>query len=231
MYRNASTHAAGVVIGRQPLIEVVPLYRDPRSDILITQYSMKYVEQASLVKFDFLGLKTLTVIEQALAILKGQGIEVDIAAHPARRREDLRDAPPRRRRRGVPVRRPGHAGLPAPDAGGPLRGPGRRRRALPPRPDGQHPRLLRPQARRALGEPAPGDPPHPGRDQRHHGLPGAGDADRAGAGGLLARRRRPAAPRHGQEDPRRDGEAARDLRRGRHRRAASPPPRPARSST
>ena len=82
MYRNASTHAAGVVIGRKPLIEVVPLYRDPRSDILITQYSMKYVEQASLVKFDFLGLKTLTVIQQALAILKGQGIEVDITAIP-----------------------------------------------------------------------------------------------------------------------------------------------------
>jgi DNA polymerase-3 subunit alpha len=82
MYRNASTHAAGVVIGRKPLIDMVPLYRDPRSDILITQYSMKYVEQASLVKFDFLGLKTLTVIQQALAILKGQGIEVDIARIP-----------------------------------------------------------------------------------------------------------------------------------------------------
>ncbi len=82
MYRNASTHAAGVVIGREPLIDVVPLYRDPRSDILITQYSMKYVEQASLVKFDFLGLKTLTVIQQALAILKGQGRDIDITAIP-----------------------------------------------------------------------------------------------------------------------------------------------------
>jgi DNA polymerase-3 subunit alpha len=82
MYRNASTHAAGVVIGRKPLIDVVPLYRDPRSDILITQYSMKYVEQASLVKFDFLGLKTLTVIQQALAILKGQGRDIDITTIP-----------------------------------------------------------------------------------------------------------------------------------------------------
>ena len=82
LYRNASTHAAGVVIGRKPLIEIVPLYRDPRSEMLITQYSMKYVEQASLVKFDFLGLKTLTVIEKALAILKGQGVEVDIATLP-----------------------------------------------------------------------------------------------------------------------------------------------------
>jgi DNA polymerase-3 subunit alpha len=82
LYRNASTHAAGVVIGRKPLIETVPLYRDPRSEMLVTQYSMKYAEMASLVKFDFLGLKTLTVIERALDILKGQGIEVDIAAIP-----------------------------------------------------------------------------------------------------------------------------------------------------
>ena len=82
LYRNASTHAAGVVIGRRPLIEIVPLYRDPRSDMLVTQYSMKYAEAASLVKFDFLGLKTLTVIERTLGILRGQGIEIDIAALP-----------------------------------------------------------------------------------------------------------------------------------------------------
>jgi DNA polymerase-3 subunit alpha len=82
LYRNASTHAAGVVIGRRPLIEIVPLYRDPRSEMLVTQYSMKYAEAASLVKFDFLGLKTLTVIERALGILKKQGVEIDIAAIP-----------------------------------------------------------------------------------------------------------------------------------------------------
>ena len=82
LYRNASTHAAGVVIGRKPLIEIVPLYRDPRSPMLVTQYSMKYAEAASLVKFDFLGLKTLTVIERALRILREQGVEVDISAIP-----------------------------------------------------------------------------------------------------------------------------------------------------
>ncbi|WP_338666128.1 DNA polymerase III subunit alpha [Pararoseomonas sp. SCSIO 73927] len=82
LYRNASTHAAGVVIGRRPLIEIVPLYRDPRSEMLVTQYSMKYVESASLVKFDFLGLKTLTVIQRALDILKGQGVEIDITTIP-----------------------------------------------------------------------------------------------------------------------------------------------------
>ncbi len=82
LYRNASTHAAGVVIGRQTLIETVPLYRDPRNDMLITQYSMKYVEQASLVKFDFLGLKTLTVLQRAVEILAAQGITIDLAQIP-----------------------------------------------------------------------------------------------------------------------------------------------------
>ena len=82
LYRNASTHAAGVVIGRKPLNEIVPLYRDPRSPDLITQYSMKYVEQASLVKFDFLGLKTLTVLQRALELLAGQGVVIDLAEIP-----------------------------------------------------------------------------------------------------------------------------------------------------
>ena len=82
LYRNASTHAAGVVIGRRPLIEITSIYRDPRSPSLITQYSMKYVEQASLVKFDFLGLKTLTVLQRAVQLLKARGIEVDLDKLP-----------------------------------------------------------------------------------------------------------------------------------------------------
>jgi DNA polymerase-3 subunit alpha len=82
LYRNASTHAAGVVIGQRPLVDIVPLYRDPRSETLITQYSMKYVEQASLVKFDFLGLKTLTVLQRAVQLLAGQGVKVDLDTLP-----------------------------------------------------------------------------------------------------------------------------------------------------
>ncbi len=82
LYRHASTHAAGVVIGDRPLIELVPLYRDPRSDFLVTQYSMKHVEQAGLVKFDFLGLTTLTILQRAKAMLSGLGIEVDIDRLP-----------------------------------------------------------------------------------------------------------------------------------------------------
>ncbi len=82
LLRNASTHAAGVVIGDRPLDELVPLYQDPRSDMPATQFNMKWVEKAGLVKFDFLGLKTLTVIQNALDLLKGRGIEVDISAIP-----------------------------------------------------------------------------------------------------------------------------------------------------
>jgi DNA polymerase-3 subunit alpha len=82
LYRHASTHAAGVVIGDRPLIELVPLYRDPRSDFLVTQYSMKHVEQAGLVKFDFLGLTTLTILQRAVGLLHGLGIEVDVDRLP-----------------------------------------------------------------------------------------------------------------------------------------------------
>jgi DNA polymerase III subunit alpha len=82
LYRHASTHAAGVVIGDRPLIELVPLYRDPRSEFLVTQYSMKHVEQAGLVKFDFLGLTTLTILQRAKSMLSGLGIEVDLDRLP-----------------------------------------------------------------------------------------------------------------------------------------------------
>ena len=82
LYRHASTHAAGIVIGDRPLKELVPLYRDPRSDMPVTQYNMKWVESAGLVKFDFLGLKTLTVLETALKLLKKRGITVDLSTLP-----------------------------------------------------------------------------------------------------------------------------------------------------
>jgi len=82
LLRNASTHAAGVVIGDRPLDNLVPLYKDPRSDMPATQFNMKWVEQAGLVKFDFLGLKTLTVIQNALDLLRLRGIEIDIGAIP-----------------------------------------------------------------------------------------------------------------------------------------------------
>ncbi len=82
LLRNASTHAAGVVIGDRPLDELVPLYQDPKSDMPATQFNMKWVEAAGLVKFDFLGLKTLTVIESALNLLRLRGVDLDISLIP-----------------------------------------------------------------------------------------------------------------------------------------------------
>ncbi len=80
LLRNASTHAAGVVIGDRPLDELVPLYQDPRSDMPATQFNMKWVEQAGLVKFDFLGLKTLTVIQNAVELIRKAGRPLNLAA-------------------------------------------------------------------------------------------------------------------------------------------------------
>jgi DNA polymerase-3 subunit alpha len=84
LYRHASTHAAGVVIGDRPLIELVPLYHDPKSTtgMPATQFNMKWVEPAGLVKFDFLGLKTLTVLQRAVAFLASRGVLVDLASLP-----------------------------------------------------------------------------------------------------------------------------------------------------
>ncbi|MFN3988911.1 MAG: DNA polymerase III subunit alpha [Erythrobacter sp.] len=76
--RNSSTHAAGVVIGDRPLAQLVPLYRDPRSDMPVTQFDMKHVESSGLVKFDFLGLKTLSVLRKAVDLLAGRGIAIDL---------------------------------------------------------------------------------------------------------------------------------------------------------
>ncbi|MCB1464305.1 MAG: DNA polymerase III subunit alpha [Nitratireductor sp.] len=82
LYRHASTHAAGIVIGDRPLEELVPLYRDPRSDMPVTQFSMKWAEAAGLVKFDFLGLKTLTMLQKGVEFLAGRDVELDLASIP-----------------------------------------------------------------------------------------------------------------------------------------------------
>jgi len=82
LYRHASTHAAGVVIGDRPLDQLVPLYRDPRSDMPVTGFNMKFVEQAGLVKFDFLGLKTLTVLATAVKFASEGGHTIDLTTAP-----------------------------------------------------------------------------------------------------------------------------------------------------
>lgn len=83
LYRNSGMHAAGVVIGDRPLDQLVPLYKDPRAEMPVTQYDMKYVEETGLIKFDFLGLKTLTVINRAVEwVKKIHGIELKMAEVP-----------------------------------------------------------------------------------------------------------------------------------------------------
>jgi len=77
LHRHASTHAAGIVIAGKDLVEIVPVYKDTNSDMLVVQYSMKYAEIAGLIKFDFLGLQTLTVITKCLQILKQQGVNIN----------------------------------------------------------------------------------------------------------------------------------------------------------
>ncbi len=80
--RHSSTHAAGVVIADRPLHELVPLIRDPRSDFPVTQFDLKSAEDAGLVKFDFLGLKTLSVLDRAVKLLAARGVRVDLQALP-----------------------------------------------------------------------------------------------------------------------------------------------------
>lgn len=82
LYRHASTHAAGIVISKEPLEKVVPLYHDGESALPATQFHMKHVELAGLVKFDFLGLKTLTVIQKTIFLLRGRSIHLDISKIP-----------------------------------------------------------------------------------------------------------------------------------------------------
>jgi DNA polymerase-3 subunit alpha len=82
LHRHASTHAAGIVIGDRPLSELVPLYRDPKSLMPVTQFNMKWVEPAGLVKFDFLGLKTLTVLALAAKLVRRRGIDIDLSNLP-----------------------------------------------------------------------------------------------------------------------------------------------------
>src|SRR5262249_30932139 len=82
LHRHASTHAAGIVIGDRPLAELVPMYRDPKSDMPVTQFNMKWVEQAGLVEFDFLGLSTLTVLQEAVKFVGRRGIDLDLLSIP-----------------------------------------------------------------------------------------------------------------------------------------------------
>ena len=159
--RNSSIHAAAVVIAGMPLTEIVPLQLADANEVdadgnkvyrQVTQFSMKPVEDLGLLKMDFLGLRNLDVIEDALDIIERSTRRA--AGHddaPARRREDLRDARARRLGRRVPVRVRGHAGGAQEGPPDGVRRPRRARRAVPPGRDGPDPDLRARQARHRAG--------------------------------------------------------------------------------
>ena len=211
--RNSSIHAAAVVIADRPLTDIVPLQladagtdeNGERAFRTVTQFSMKPIEEIGLLKMDFLGLRNLDVIEDALDIIErssGAAPGHDDAA--ARRPEDLRDARARRLDRRLPVRVRGHARGAQEGPPGRVQRPRRAQRALPPGRDGPDPGVREGQAQ-PRGDLLPRRAPAPdprvlqGRDP----LPGAGDADLQGARRLLGRQGRRPAQGDRQEEPRR----------------------------
>ena len=232
LYRHASTHAAGIVIGDRPLDQLVPLYRDPRSGMKVTQFNMKWVEQAGLVKFDFLGLKTLTVLDLAVRLLKKRGIEIDLSRIPL---DDKKSYDMLARGETVGVFQVESAGM--------------RRALVDMRPDrfediialvalyrpgpmANIPTYCAQKTRAREGRVRPSEArADPRADLRRHHLPGAGPADRPRPRRLHARRGRSAPPRHGQEDQGRDGRAARALHGRRARARGRARDAPIRSST
>jgi DNA polymerase-3 subunit alpha len=186
--RNIGMHAGGVLIAPGKITDFCPLYQQPGSDSAVSQYDKDDVEAIGLVKFDFLGLATLTILELAKDFIRARRHpdqkDFDFATRRSRwttrRVYKLFRRPDRGR---VPVRIARHAGHAARRQAQPAGRPDRAERAVPPGPDGPDPELLRPQARREEVT-----YPHrcwagAGGDLRHHGLPGTGDAGRPGVGG------------------------------------------------
>ena len=224
--RNVGMHAGGVLIAPGKLTDFCPLYVADASDAAVSQFDKDDVEAVGLVKFDFLGLTTLTILDWTLRYIKSSSIPTStltLENAAARRSRGVQDFLEREHERRVPVRIARHARHAEAREARPLRRHHRAGRAVPPGADGSHSVVLRAQARaraRRLSRPARRSDPL--RDLRHHGLPGAGDADGADHRRLQPRRRRPAAPRDGQEEARGDGAAARDLPRGRREERACP---------
>ena len=146
--RADSIHAAGVVIGAEPLMDVVPLQQKGADQEVVTQFAMNDVEALGLLKIDFLGLRNLDVIDKAVELIGDGSTSREI---PMDDRQDVRDARPRRGDRRLPVRVVGHARGAPPGEADRVRGPDRARRALPPGPDAVHPELRRPQGRPGAG--------------------------------------------------------------------------------
>ena len=223
-------HAAGVIMSSEPLVDHIPVWQREADGAIITQFDYPACEDIGLLKMDFLGLRNLTVLEDAVAgIRANRGIEVDLDHLP------LDDKPTYEL-----LARGDTLGVFQLD-GGPMRALLRAMRAdkfedisavnalYRPGPMGQRARVRRPQDRPQAGHP---DPPgagraagrHPGRELRPDRVPGAGDVRRAAAGRLLARQGRPAAPGDGQEEEGDPGQGVRALR-GRDEGATATPTR------
>ena len=222
--RQDSIHAAGVVIGAQPLMEVVPLQQKGPGQEVVTQYGMNDVDAIGLLKMDFLGLRNLDVIDKACALIGN----LDIGKLPLDDAKTYDMLPQGRRDRRLPVRVVGHARGAAPGEADGVRRPDRARRALPAGADGLHPRLREAQERPGAGvvhRPAPeGDHRQDVRDLH---LPGAVPRDREADRRLHARRGRRPAQGDRQEDPHADGlpqgEVPRGLREDEHEHAGRAP--------
>ena len=233
MTRHASVHAAGVVIAPKAITEYAPLYKGARDEIT-TQWSMKEIERIGLLKMDFLGLSTLTLIFDAIEEIKRTtGVELDIDALPLDDRQDLPDFPGRADLRHLPVREQRHARHPPQGEAAAARRSDRAERALPAGTAAQRHgrRLHRPQTGQDRGEVrAAAARADPGGHLRRHRLSGTGDAHLERACRVLARRGRPAAQGDGEEEPRGDGEDARQVPGGRAEERPSTRRRPPTSS-
>ena len=220
--RQWGVHAAGVIMSSEPLLDVIPVMRREQDGAIITQFDYPTCEQLGLIKMDFLGLRNLTVLDDALKNIeanRGEKVVLeeltldDPATYALLQKGDtlgvfqLDGGPMRALLRSM-----------RPDCFEDISAVGR---ALPSRPDGRRlaQQVRPPQDRSGAGR---ADPPrarraargHPGGDLRSDRLPGAGDGDRAEARRLLARTGRPAAPGDGQEEEGRAGQAVRGLLRG-----------------
>ena len=221
LIRQAGVHAAGVIMSSEPLLDHIPVWKRPADGAIITQFDYPSCEDLGLLKMDFLGLRNLTILDDALAGHHGQQGRHDRPrdARPGRQGH-LRPAGQGRHARGIPARRRADAGAAALDAARPVRRHLGRERAVPARPDGREraQRLRRPQdgpqarradsprARRAAGR-------HPRRHLRRDRLPGAGAPHRAEAGRVLRRQGGPAAQGDGEEEEGDPGQGVRAVLR------------------
>ena len=166
--RQWGVHAAGVIMSSEPLLDIIPMLKRPADGAMITQFDYPTCEALGLIKMDFLGLRNLTVLDDAVKNIKmNRDEDVVLEELELDRPGDLRAAPARRHARRLPARRRADAGAAALDAARHLRGHLRRRCALPARSDGRRlPQQVRPpQDRSRAGR---GDPPRAGRAARRH---------------------------------------------------------------